>query len=288
MADRAASVLARLRNQATALGRPYQLCLQLFCQEEFLRRLAASDHKNRFVLKGGLLIYCLTNFSSRPTLDIDFLVQNTDNSIEQIEKILADIIHTPGDNDFVSYMIKDIHMISLDKKYPGISVTLEAKIKNTRTPVKIDFGFGDVVHPGKQELEIPTQLGEFVSPLVSSYPNETIIAEKVDAILDLMEFSSRMKDYYDLYTLSNYFEINQETLRTALVKTFANRNRKFEREALSKVLAFDQNEEMQRKWKTFIRKSELPATELTTALSAIDELIGPFWDSLFPDSPITD
>jgi len=185
-------------------------------------------------------------------------------------------------------MIKDIHMISLDKKYPGISVILEAKIKNTRTPVKIDFGFGDVVHPGKQEREIPTQLGEFVSPLVSSYPIETIIAEKVDAILDLMEFSSRMKDYYDLYTLSNYFEINQETLRTALVKTFANRNRKFERETLSKVLAFNQNEEMQRKWKTFLRKTKLPVTELTTALSAIDELIGPFWDSLFPDSPITD
>ena len=103
MADRAASVLARLRNLAAASGRPYHLCLQLFCQEEFLRRLATSEHKNRFVLKGGHLIYCLTNFSSRPTLDIDFLVQNTDNSIEQIEKILADIIHTPGDNDFVSY-----------------------------------------------------------------------------------------------------------------------------------------------------------------------------------------
>ena len=178
-------------------------------------------------------------------------------------------------------MINDINLISLDKKYPGISVILEAKIKNTRTPVKIDFGFGDVVHPGKQEREIPTQLGEFVSPLVSSYPIETIIAEKVDAILDLMEFSSRMKDYYDLYTLSNYFEINQETLRTALVKTFANRDRKFDRESLSKVLAFDQNEEMQRKWNTFLRKTKLSATELTTALSAIDELIGPFWDSLY-------
>lgn len=127
MADRAASVLARLRNQATALGRPYQLCLQLFCQEEFLRRLAASDHKNRFVLKGGHLINCLTNFNSRPTLDIDFLVQNTDNSIEKIEKIIADIIHTPGDNDFVIYTVKDIHLISLDKKYPGVSVSLKPR-----------------------------------------------------------------------------------------------------------------------------------------------------------------
>lgn len=98
MADRAASVLARLRNQAAASGKTYQLCLQLFCQEEFLRRLSASDHKNRFVLKGGHLIYCLTDFSSRPTLDIDFLVQNTANSLELIESILADIIHSPSDN----------------------------------------------------------------------------------------------------------------------------------------------------------------------------------------------
>ena len=266
MVDRAASVLARLRNQAATSGRPYQLCLQLFCQEEFLRRLAASDHKNRFILKGGHLIYCLTDFSSRPTMDIDFLAQNTDNSIEQIENILADIIHSPGENDFVSYRIKDIHLISLDKKYPGISAVLEAKIKNTRTPVKIDFGFGDVVHPAKQEREIPTQLREFDSPSVSSYPIETIIAEKVDAILDLMEFSSRMKDYYDLYTLSNHFEVNRESLRTALIKTFANRDRKFEREALSTVLAFDQNNEMQRKWNAFLRKTKLPVTEFSAAL----------------------
>ncbi|NLD07929.1 MAG: nucleotidyl transferase AbiEii/AbiGii toxin family protein [Lactobacillus sp.] len=178
--------------------------------------------------------------------------------------------------------------MSHDKKYPGVSVILKAKIKNTKTPVKIDLGFGDVVHPDKQELQIPTQLGDFVSPLVSSYPIETIIAEKVDAILDLMEFSSRMKDYYDLYPLSTFFEINQESLRTALVKTFANRDRNFDKEALRRVLAFDQNEEMQRKWNTYLRKTELPATELTTVLSTIDELIGPFWDSLYPDSPIAD
>lgn len=284
MADRAASVLARLRNQATTSGRTYQLCLQLFCQEEFLRRLAASEHKNRLVLKGGHLIYCLTDFSSRPTLDIDFLVQNTDNSLDLIKSILTEIIQSPSNNDCVDFVIKEMHIISLDKKYPGVSAILEARIKNTRTPVKIDFGFGDVIHPAEQEREIPTQLSGFDSPTINSYPIETIIAEKIDAILDLMEFSSRMKDYYDLYTLSRDFDINQESLRIAIIKTFTNRERRYSREALSTILAFVRNEDMQKKWHAFLRKTKLPPTEFSTVLSAINELIGPIWDSLFQDN----
>jgi len=280
MADRAASVLARLRNLADLSGRTFQLCLQLFCQEEFLRRLAASDHKNRFVLKGGHLIYCLTDFSGRPTLDIDFLVQNTANSLELIESILADIIHFPTENNFIVYVIKNMEVISLDKKYPGVSATLEARIKNTRTPVKIDFAFGDVVYPGEQERQIPTQLSDFISPVLSTYSIETIIAEKIDAILDLMEFSSRMKDYYDLYYLSRHFEINRESLHEAMIRTFTNRGRRYQKEALSKILAFDQSETMQKKWSNFLKKTKLPAIELTAILTGIGDLIGPIWDTL--------
>jgi len=95
MADQGASVLARLRNQAKTSGRTFQLCLQLFCQEEFLRRLAASDYQNKLVLKGGHLIYCLTEFSSRPTVDIDFLAQDTANTIEALGNILLHIINPP-------------------------------------------------------------------------------------------------------------------------------------------------------------------------------------------------
>lgn len=280
MADKAASVLARLRNQGDVSGRTFQQCLQLFCQEEFLRRLAASDHKNRFVLKGGHLIYCLTDFSGRPTLDIDFLVQNTANSLELIESILAEIIHTPTENDFIDYEIKAMEVISLEKKYPGVSATLEATIKNTRTPVKIDFAFGDVVYPCEQEREIPTQLSDFISPVVNTYSIETIIAEKIDAILDLMEFSSRMKDYYDLYYLSRHFEINRKSLRTALIKTFTNRERRYQRETLSTILAFDQNEAMQKKWGSFLKKTKLPAIELSAVLTDIGSLIGPIWETL--------
>jgi predicted nucleotidyltransferase component of viral defense system len=283
MTDRAASVLARLRNQAAASGRPFQLCLQLFCQEEFLRRLAASDYKNNLVLKGGHLIYCLTEFNSRPTVDIDFLAKDTANTIEKLEEILRNIVNAKTGNEFVSYEIKHIEEISIEKKYPGLSVVLQARIKNTRTPLKIDFGFGDVVYPEERLREVPVQLPDFVPPLVKTYSLETVIAEKLDAILDLMEFSSRMKDYYDLYLLSVEFNFEGNQLRTALLKTFKNRDREYTKDDLKRVLAFDQNREMVRKWDAFLKKSKLSPIQFDVVIAGISVFLKPVWDSIYVD-----
>ena len=120
--------------------------------------MAASVYKDKLVLKGGHLIYCLSEFSSRPTVDIDFLARDTANTVESLEEVLANIINTETGNDFISYEIKHIEEISIDKKYPGLSAVLQARIKNTKTPVKIDFGFGDIVFPEEQVREVPTQL----------------------------------------------------------------------------------------------------------------------------------
>ena len=95
MADVAASVLTRLKNKAQASGRSYQLCLQLFCQEEFLRRLEKSKYAENFVLKGGLFIYSLTEFDSRVTVDVDFLLRQMPNTPEQLRVVLEEIIATP-------------------------------------------------------------------------------------------------------------------------------------------------------------------------------------------------
>ena len=283
MADRAASVLARLRNQANLTGRSFQLCLQLFCQEEFLRRLASSVYTNKFVLKGGHLIYCLTDFSSRPTVDIDFLARDTTNTIEALEGILANIINTPTGNDIIAYKIRHIEQISIDKKFPGLSAVLEARIKNTKTPVKIDFGFGDIVYPEEQIRKVPTQLSDFAAPIVKTYSLETIVAEKLDAILDLMEFSSRMKDYYDLYYLSLQFNFDGSLLRTALVRTFANRERSYQRNDFRKVIAFDCNEDMQKKWDAFIKRMKLPPIHFDEVIAGIAAFLEPVWDSIYAD-----
>ena len=86
MVDKAASVLAKLKNKARATGISYQQCLQLFFQEEFLRRLAASPYAENFVLKGGLFIYTLTNFESRATVDVDFLMRGLNNDLARMDR----------------------------------------------------------------------------------------------------------------------------------------------------------------------------------------------------------
>ena len=270
MADTAASVLARLKNKSKESGRSYQLCLQLFCQEEFLRRLEKSDYSDNFVLKGGLFIYSLTEFDSRVTVDIDFLLKSLPNTPEQLRAILERIISVDTGNEFITFEIKSVLPISVAKKYAGISASLVAHIKNTRTPFSIDFGVGDVIVPKQEKRKIPTQLNDFSSPMINTYSLETTIAEKIDAILSLMEFSSRMKDYYDIYYLANKFDFDGKILVDALKRTFANREHNF---TFEQVMSFDADDLMQRKWKAFIKKIDAKTDDFSKVINTIDDFL---------------
>lgn len=273
MADTAASVLARLKNKSKERGRSYQLCLQLFCQEEFLRRLEKSDYSDNFVLKGGLFIYSLTEFDSRVTVDIDFLLKSLPNTPEQLRAILERIISVDTGNEFITFEIKSVLPISVAKKYAGISASLVAHIKNTRTPFSIDFGVGDVIVPKQEKRKIPTQLNDFSSPMINTYSLETTIAEKIDAILSLMEFSSRMKDYYDIYYLANKFDFDGKILVDALKRTFANREHNFTVEQFEQVMSFDADDLMQRKWKAFIKKIDAKTDDFSKVINTIDDFL---------------
>lgn len=281
MADIGASVLARLKNKATESGRSYQLCLQLFCQEEFLRRLEKSKYAENLVLKGGLFIYSLTDFDSRVTVDVDFLLRRVPNTPEQLKAILEEIIATDTGNDFITFEIKNVAPIAVAKKYAGIGAAIVAKIKNTRTPFSIDFGVGDVIVPKQEKRKIPTQLSDFNAPTVNTYSIETTIAEKIDAILSLMEFSSRMKDYYDIYYLANKFDFDGAVLTEALKKTFENRGHSFSVEQFEQVIGFDKDGAMQKKWKAFTRKIDTKADDFGTVLKSIKEFLSePFTAAL--------
>lgn len=269
MADMAASVLARLKNKAKESGRSYQLCLQLFCQEEFLRRLEKSKYAENLVLKGGLFLYALTDFDSRVTVDVDFLLRQIPNTPEQLKGILEEIIAIQTGNDFVTFEVKDVAPISVAKKYAGIGASIVARIKNTRTPFGIDFGVGDVIVPKQEKRKIPTQLDDFAAPTVNTYSIETTVAEKIDAILSLMEFSSRMKDYYDIYYLANKFDFDGKALSEALRKTFANREHNFTAEQFDQVMGFDDDAAMQKKWKAFVRKIDTKTDNYSTVLKTI-------------------
>lgn len=273
MADAAAAVLARLKNKANESGRTYQFCLQLFCQEEFLRRLEKSKYVDNLVLKGGLFIYAITDFDSRVTMDVDFLLWKVPNTPEQLKTVLEEIITVPAGNDFVTYEIKGIAPIAVTKKYAGIGASLVARIKNIRTPLNIDFSVGDMIVPKQEKRKIPTQLEDFTAPMINTYSLETTVAEKIDAILNLMEFSSRMKDYCDIYYLANKFDFDGALLAEAMKKTFANRNHSFTVEQFEQVMAFDGDEAMRKKWKAFCRKTDIKTDDYSTVLKAIRSLL---------------
>ena len=274
MADLGASVLARLKNKAAESGRSYQLCMQLFCQEEFLRRVEKSRYADNLVLKGGLFLYTLTNFDSRVTVDVDFLLRQMPNTPEQLQAMLEEIIATDTGHDFITFEIKSVEPIAIAKKYAGIGASMIARIKNTRTPFSIDFGVGDVIVPQQEKRTIPTQLPDFEAPTVNTYSLETTVAEKLDAILSLMEFSSRMKDYYDLYYLANHFEFDNAVLAEAMRKTFANSGHHFAVEQFEQVIGFDSDEAMQKKWKAFVRKIDTETDDYSTVLKTIKALRG--------------
>ena len=273
MGDMAASVLARLKNKATESGRSYQLCLQLFCQEEFLRRLEKSKYADNLVLKGGLFIYALTDFDSRVTVDVDFLLRKIPNTPEQLKSVLEEIIACNTGNDYIIFEVKDVEPLAIAKKYTGIGVSIVAHIKNTRTPFSIDFGVGDVIVPKQERRKIPTQLNDFIGPTVNTYSIETTVAEKLDAILSLMEFSSRMKDYYDICYLAHKFDFDGAILTEALKKTFDNRSHTFTGQQFDQIMTYDTDDGMQKKWKAFIKKIDTRTDDFKTVLNTIKEFL---------------
>ena len=131
--------------------------------------------------------------------------------------------------------------------------------------------------PNQEKRRIPTQLEEFESPTVNTYSLETTIAEKIDAILSLMEFSSRMKDYYDIYYLANKFDFDGNILTDAMQKTFENRGHTFNIEQFEEVISFSDDEGMQKKWRAFCRKIDVKTDDYSTVLQTIQKfLIKPF------------
>lgn len=280
MADIAKSVLARLQNKAKETGRSFQLCLQLFCQEEFLRRVASSSYSENLVLKGGLFIYTLTGFESRATVDIDFLLRSFPNSPERIESMVREITLSSPGNDFITFEVKSSKQIALHQKYNGVSVSLIAAIKNTKTPFHIDFGIGDVIIPRQEKRAIPTQLENFEQPIINTYSLESTIAEKFDAIISRLEFTSRMKDYYDIYYLANKFQFDARKLQEAVYQTLQNRGTTYDRDTLNIVLNFATDSDMIKKWKAFIKRIQVLEVDFSEVLRVIGLFLSDIFDAI--------
>jgi predicted nucleotidyltransferase component of viral defense system len=213
MGSSSASVLARLKNKAKQEGIPFQQLLNLFCQEEFIRRLAQSRYSDKLILKGGFLLYAISSFTSRPTIDADYLLKNQSNEIGSIESMVQSILEEKTTNEFVTINIRNIETISVIKEYHGLRVNLISHIGKTRTPFSIDFGIGDVIIPSAVKRTLPVLLEDFTRPTILTYSLESTVSEKFDAIVSLMEATGRMKDFYDIYYLACSFEFDGRKLQ---------------------------------------------------------------------------
>ena len=284
--DMGTSVLARLKNKAKETGRPFQLHLQLFCQEEFLRRLAASKYAQNLVLKGGLFIYTLTNFESRATVDVDFLLRQLPGTVEDVKKIVDEIIAIDCGNDFITFTSRGFEMISPQRKYKGVSFQLVGHIKNTRTPFDVDFGIGDVIVPTSQSRMIPVQLDGFDSPEVMTYSLESTIAEKFDALLQRMELTSRMKDIYDIYYLATMFDFDGRALQQAIFETLQNRGTDYDKNSFDRVIALAEDNNIQVRWRQYLRRMKMPELDLKEVMPVIDRFLRPVWEAIVTEQEI--
>ena len=284
--DMGTSVLARLKNKAKETGRPFQLHLQLFCQEEFLRRLAASKYAQNLVLKGGLFIYTLTNFESRATVDVDFLLHQLPGTVEDVKKIVDEIIAVDCGNDFITFTSRGFEMISPQRKYKGVSFQLVGHIKNTRTPFDVDFGIGDVIVPTSQTRTIPVQLDGFDSPEVMTYSLESTIAEKFDALLQRMELTSRMKDIDDIYYLATMFDFDGRALQQAIFETLQNRGTDYDKNSFDRVIALAKDSNIQVRWRQYLRRMKMPELDLKEVMPVIDRFLRPVWEAIITEQEI--
>ena len=220
-----ASILARLKNKAKAEGIAFQQLLNLFFQEEFIRRLAQSHYRERLILKGGFLLYSISDFTTRPTVDADYLLKNHSNELGSVEELVRSIIDQKSNDDFIEIEIRSVEPISEIKEYHGIRVNLIGLMGKTKTSFSIDFGVGDTIVPAPLIRTLPVLLDGFEKPTILTYSLESTISEKLDAIVKFMESTGRMKDFYDIYYLATSFDFEGRKVQEAIFETFSNRGR---------------------------------------------------------------
>lgn len=277
MKDLAASVLARLKKQSKETRLSYQICLQLFCQEEFLRRLSLSRYNSNFILKGGLFIFCLTEFQSRTTQDIDFLMCRQSNDNDNVQQLMSEICMVHTVNDFVTIEVLDAKTISQDNEYHGVSVRFLGHIKQVRVPFSADVGVGDIIVPEPVKRKLKTRLPGFEEPQVYTYSLESTVAEKFDAILNRMEATSRMKDFFDIFYLSNMYDFQGQKLSEALKQTLQHRGTPYDRDCFVRIANFRNNRILVSQWIRYqsIMQGHLP--EFSDVLDRIQSFLEPIF-----------
>lgn len=274
------SIRAKLLNISKAENQPYQLLLTRYIQERLLYRLSQSRFRERFLLKGGALLYAHEQFRARPSLDIDFLGDRIDRDKEYVRETFREICDIPCDEDGITFDVTSLtaEEITENKVYHGIRLHVPARLDTIRQIISMDIGFGDVITPQPEELDYPVLLAGVPSVCVMAYSLETVVAEKFQAMIDLGEQNSRMKDFFDVYRILSSGKLDERLLQLAIAATFSNRRTTYIPGHPLFRTEFASDPARIALWKGFLRKikyqHDLPFEKV---IMSIREQLRPYW-----------
>ncbi len=269
------SIYSRLKNIALAKHRPTQEILRYYAMERFLYRLSVSKYKNSFFLKGGLMLMIWDPTTHRPTVDIDFLARAI-NSSKNISRILKNICSQSVLQDGIEFNSTDliIKESQIETEYTGLSAHFSANLHTAKLPLRIDIGFSDKIFPKPANIEYPALL-DFPSPALQGYTPETMIAEKLHAMIKLGLANSRMKDFYDIWTIVNQFQIKPEKIRPIIKKVFINRKTTVQEFPKAFLKDFYNNPKTLERWNSFLKDIGHEAISFETILFEIRDFFLP-------------
>jgi predicted nucleotidyltransferase component of viral defense system len=268
----AASVRARLLKVSKERREDFTLTLMNYAAERFLYRLAQSKYRDRFVLKGAMLFAIRVGEQYRPTRDLDLLGLG-EASEAAVAAAIRDIAATKVVDDGLVFDVDglEVHAIREDNTYGGIRAVTQARLAEARIHVQIDVGFGDAITPAATDLQFPTLLADMPSPNVLAYPTETIVAEKVEAMVHLGLSNSRMKDFTDLAIAARRTAFDGGTLVAAMRATFRRRGTQLpEHEIVALSEQFVQDVRAQANWKAYVKRERL--REFESLAQLVEEL----------------
>lgn len=279
-----ASVRARLLQRARAERTDFQVLLTRYALERLLYRLSRSGYRDRFILKGAMLFVTWVDAPFRPTRDLDLLGYGASDA-QAVRDAFRTICTYPVDDDGVQFDVValDAAPIREDIEYGGVRVRTQANIAGARVPIQVDIGFGDAITPGSIEIEYPVLL-DAPAPRLLAYPVETVVAEKFQAIVSLGIANSRLKDFYDLWSIAQTFEFERAALAAAVRETFVRRATALPVESPTGLSdAYVQNWSGQ--WRTFLTRERMAAApaQLATVISDLTRFLLPLMEDVEGD-----
>ncbi len=263
----------------------YQQILIRYMHERLLYRMSISKYRSNFYLKGGALLFVYERFLARPTTDIDFLGSSISRDKENIKRVFTEILSIPYPEDGVVFdydqeMIR-VEYITLDREYSGVRVLFTGHLDTIVQNLSMDIGFGDIIIPSPVALDYPPLISEMGNFTISAYSLETVVAEKFQTMIAKSIANSRMKDFYDVYTILSGYKLDKDSLERAIREVMVNRKTGYEENHLLFSDDFKTDPDKLLQWNAFLRKKKIKnGPSFGTVMDLIKSELKPYWDSL--------